>query len=115
MKGSKAAEPALYPKNEANKYGVIKDSPRRRERISPHPDRLPRDLARPTPTPVERARLQTMVEDQLDVLNAAYAGDASSAPLASDTPFRFALAAADVNFVTDRLVRASPPARSSGT
>ena len=42
-----------------------------------------------------------MVEDQVDVLNVAYAGDASSAPLASDTPFRFDLAAADVNFVTN--------------
>jgi len=28
MKGATAQEPALYPKNEANKYGVIPDSPR---------------------------------------------------------------------------------------
>ena len=27
MKGATAQEPALYPKNEAKKYGVIKDSP----------------------------------------------------------------------------------------
>ncbi|KRA39529.1 peptidase [Nocardioides sp. Root614] len=85
--GSAATEPQLYDKKDAKKYGVLKDSPY---------------LGNGTVTvdtvfhvitdgasDADRARLETMVNAQMDVLNAAYSGD--TAPDAADTPFRFDL------------------------
>lgn len=81
-------EPKLYPDNEAKAYGVIKDAPRLANGsveirtvfhvISDH--RL---------GATERSRYQTLITDQMTVLNDAFAGRTASA--ASNTPFRFDL------------------------
>ena len=86
--GATAQEPELYPKNEANAYGVIKDSPRLANgsvtvptvfhMISDHPF-----------SAAEKARWNTLIAAQMAVLNDAYAG--RTAADASDTPFRFSL------------------------
>ena len=88
MEGATAQEPDLYPKNEANAYGVIKDSPRLPNgsvtvptvfhMVSDHPF-----------SAAEKARWTTLIAAQMTVLNDSYAG--RTAPDASDTPFRFAL------------------------
>jgi hypothetical protein len=86
--GSTAKEPDLYPKNEANAYGVIKDAPRMANGsvtiptvfhvVSDH------DL-----TTTEQNRWTTMITDQMTVLNDSYSG--RTAPDAADSPFRFSL------------------------
>lgn len=86
--GAQASEPALYAANEAKQYGVIKDAPRM-------PDgsvtiRTIFHVIRATPpTAAERARLTTMIQRQMQVLNDSYAG--RTAPDAADSPFRFRL------------------------
>lgn len=86
--GATASEPKLYPDNQANAYGVIKDSPR----LADGSVRVPTvfhvvsDHALGT---AERTRMETMISAQMTVLNDSYAGRTS--PTASDTPFRFAL------------------------
>ncbi|HVK27458.1 MAG TPA: zinc metalloprotease [Nocardioides sp.] len=86
--GAEVAEPALYDKKDAKKYGVIKDSPYLGDGSITvetvfHVITDGIDLA-------ARDRLTTMVHAQMDVLNAAYSGE--TAPDAADTPFRFDLA-----------------------
>ncbi|WP_422737942.1 zinc metalloprotease [Micromonospora sp. WMMD729] len=86
--GATAQEPALYSKNEANAYGVIKDAPRLPNgsvtiptvfhMVSDHPF-----------TAAETARWKTLIAAQVTVLNDSYAG--RTAADASDTPFRFDL------------------------
>ncbi|HWJ10367.1 MAG TPA: zinc metalloprotease [Nocardioides sp.] len=85
--GAEVAEPALYDKKDANKYGVIKDSPYLGDGAVTvdtvfHVITDGIDLA-------ARARLTEMVHAQMDVLNAAYSGE--TAADAADTPFRFDL------------------------
>jgi hypothetical protein len=90
MPGATAHEPALYSKNEANAYGVLRDLPtlpagsvRIRtvfHMISDH-----------TLTAAQRSRFETMIADQIHVLNDSYSG--ATAADAADTPFRFDLVA----------------------
>jgi hypothetical protein len=86
--GSSAKEPKLYPDNEANAYGALPDAAYLGDgsvtvntvfhSISDHPL-----------TAAEKLRLTTMIEHQMEVLNAAFSGQ--TAPDAADTPFRFSL------------------------
>jgi hypothetical protein len=94
--GATAKEPALYSKNEANQYGLIPDLPTL-PAGAVEVETVFHVITATDPTAAQRSRLQTMVDDQMDVLNAAYAGD--TAADAADTPFRFDLV--DTNFVTD--------------
>ncbi|MDF2092879.1 zinc metalloprotease [Knoellia sp. 3-2P3] len=94
--GATAEEPKLYPDNEAKAYGVLPDSAYLGDgtvnvetvfhSISDHPL-----------TAAETQRMTTMINDQMDVLNAAFSGQTAAA--AADTPFRFSLA--KINWVVD--------------
>ncbi len=82
------AEPELYPKNQANAYGALTDRPTLPvgsvtiptvfHMISDHEN-----------TAAERARWETLITAQMDVLNDSFAG--TTATEAADTPFRFDL------------------------
>ncbi len=84
-----AAEPKLYPGNEAKAYGVVKDAPRLANGsvtvkttfhvVSDH-----------ALSSKETTRYETLISNQMTVLNDSYA--ARTAADAADTPFRFALA-----------------------
>ena len=77
-------EPELYPKNEANAYGVIKDRAAPAERQRHHPHRLPHGLRpRRSPRP-RRPGGSTLIAAQMKVLNDSYAG--ATAADAADTP-----------------------------
>ncbi len=82
------AEPALYAKKDARKYGVIKDLPTL-EPGSVEVETVFHVVTETTPTPAQRARTTTMIDAQMKVLNDAYAGTTS--PDAAATPFRFTL------------------------
>lgn len=86
--GATAQEPALYAKNEANAYGVIKDSPRMPNGsvVIPTVFHVVSDHAL---SPAETARWTSMIDAQVAVLNASYSGQ--TAPDAADSPFRFDL------------------------
>lgn len=88
--GATAQEPALYSDNEANAYGVIKDSPRLPNGSVTVPTvfHMVSDHAL---SKAEKSRFTTMIAAQMKVLNDSYAG--RTAPDASDTPFRFTLTA----------------------
>ncbi|MEO5665586.1 MAG: hypothetical protein ABIR39_20150, partial [Nocardioides sp.] len=94
-KGATAKEPALYSPNDAKKYGTIPNLPTL-PLGSVHIETVFHVITAADPTSAQQTRLQTMVDDQMDVLNAAYAGETSA--IAADTPFRFDLT--DTNFVT---------------
>ena len=86
--GATAKEPKLYPDNEAKAYGVLKDSP-----LMPAGsvtiDTVFHVISDAEPTAAERTRMETMIGDQVDVLNASFSGQTS--PTAADSPFRFEL------------------------
>lgn len=86
--GATAQEPALYDKNEANAYGVIKDSPRMPDGsvVIPTVFHVVSDHAL---TAQETSRWTGMIEEQIAVLNESYSGQ--TAPDAADSPFRFDL------------------------
>ncbi|KQZ67419.1 zinc metalloprotease [Nocardioides sp. Root151] len=86
--GATVKEPALYAKSDAKKYGVIKDSPRM-PNGSVTIDTVFHVISETAPTAEQQTRLETMIDDQVDVLNASYGG--TTAPDAADSPFRFAL------------------------
>ncbi|QIX25977.1 zinc metalloprotease [Nocardioides sp. JQ2195] len=86
--GATVAEPALYAKKDAKKYGVIKDSPRM-PNGSVTIDTVFHVISETQPSATDQARLETMIDAQVDVLNASYSG--ATAPDAADSPFRFAL------------------------
>lgn len=86
--GAAAAEPALYPARDAKKYGVVKDSPRMADGSVQIRTVFHVISAEPL-SAAERARKEAMVLDQVDVLNDSFAG--TTAPDASDSPFRFRL------------------------
>ncbi|GAA3351281.1 hypothetical protein GCM10020358_80420 [Amorphoplanes nipponensis] len=86
--GATAQEPALYPKNEANAYGVIKDSPRLRDGSVTVPTVF-HMISDHAFSAAEKNRWNTLIANQMTVLNDAYAG--RTAANASATPFRFAL------------------------
>jgi hypothetical protein len=87
--GSSAAEPELYPKNEANAYGVIKDAPRL-PNGSVHIPTVFHVVSDHTLTKTEKTRWTTMITAQIKVLNDSYSGQ--TAADAADSPFRFDLA-----------------------
>ena len=91
-KGATVAEPKLYPDNQANAYGVLKDAPRMPDG-SVHIRTVFHVISDHTLTTKERTRMQTMVNAQMAVLNDSYSGQTSDA--ASDSPFRFDLAKTD--------------------
>ena len=86
--GSDAKEPELYPKNEANAYGVIKDAPRMANGSVTIPTvfHVVSDHAL---SDKETTRWTNMIEDQMQVLNDSYSGQ--TAADAADSPFRFNL------------------------
>jgi hypothetical protein len=81
-------EPKLYPDNEANAYGVIKDSPRLPNGSVTIPTVF-HVISDHTLSAREKTRQQAMIAAQMKVLNDSYAG--KTAPDAADSPFRFAL------------------------
>lgn len=105
--GAKGAEePALYPAKDAKKYGVIKDLPQL-PAGSVEIETVFHVITGSSASEADRARLGTMVEAQMDVLNDSFTG--TTAPDAADTPFRFDLV--DVNFVAnDDWVNVTPGA-----
>ena len=86
--GSTAKEPELYPDNEANAYGALKDS-----KYLGHGTVTIRtvfhSISDAPLTSEEKARMEAMIKNQMDVLNASFSGTTASE--AADTPFRFAL------------------------
>jgi hypothetical protein len=99
-----AQEPALYPANDAWKYGVIPDLPQM-DAGSVHVETVFHVITGTDATKADRSRLGKLVEAQMKVLNDAYSG-ATSAD-AADTPFRFDLTA--VNYVSnDAWVNVAP-------
>ncbi len=94
--GATAKEPALYSQNEAKAYGVIKDSPRLANGSVTVPTVFHLISDHPL-TAAETARFNTMIADQMEVLNDSFSG--ATAPNASNTPFRFELV--DTNWVVN--------------
>ena len=88
MKGAKVKEPALFDKNEANKYGVIKPHARMANG-SVNIKTIFHVISDHALTSPENSRMNTMIGAQMQVLNDSYSGKTAGA--ASDTPFRFTL------------------------
>ncbi|MEV6595597.1 zinc metalloprotease [Actinoplanes sp. NPDC051346] len=86
--GATAQEPALYSKNEANAYGVIKDAPRLANSSVTIPTVFHMVSDRPF-TAADKSRWNSMIAAQMSVLNASYSGRTASG--AANTPFRFSL------------------------
>ena len=86
--GATAEEPALYPDNEANAYGVIKDSPRLPNGSVTVPTVF-HMISDHVLSKAETSRWKTLIAAQMKVLNDSYSG--RTAADASDTPFRFSL------------------------
>ncbi|SCG71381.1 zinc metalloprotease [Micromonospora halophytica] len=86
--GATAKEPALYSKNEANAYGVIKDAPRLANGSVTVPTVFHMISDHPL-SEAETSRFNTMIAAQMEVLNDSFAG--RTAADAADTPFRFDL------------------------
>jgi hypothetical protein len=86
VKGAK--EPKLYPDNEANAYGVIKDSPRMPNGsvLIPTVFHVVSDHQL---SATERTRWETLIAAQMKVLNDSFSGQ--TAPNAANSPFRFDL------------------------
>jgi hypothetical protein len=87
--GSTAKEPDLYPKNEANAYGIIKDAPRLPDG-SVHVPTVFHVVSDHDLSSTEKNRWTRMITDQMEVLNDSYSGQ--TATDAADSPFRFELA-----------------------
>lgn len=83
-----AKEPELYSKNEANAYGVIKDSPLMAAGSVTIPT-IFHVVSKETLTPAAKTRMETMIDAQMTVLNDSFSG--ATAEEAADTPFRFDL------------------------
>ena len=83
-----AQEPKLYPDNEANAYGVIKDAPRL-PNGSVHIATVFHVISDHPLSAAERTRWDSLIAAQMTVLNDSYAG--RTAPDAADSPFRFDL------------------------
>jgi len=83
-----AQEPKLYPDNEANAYGVIKDSPRMPNGsvLIPTVFHVVSDHQL---SATERTRWETLIAAQMKVLNDSFSGQ--TAPNAANSPFRFDL------------------------
>lgn len=86
--GTGAHEPKLYPDNEANAYGVIKDSPRLANG-SINITTIFHVITDHTLGSSEQSRYDRLIDNQMAVLNDSFAG--RTAAVASNTPFRFEL------------------------
>ena len=95
--GATAAEPKLYPDNEAKAYGVLKDRPRLKDG-SVIIKTVFHVVSDSPLVGADRTRMQDMVDAQMDVLNASFAGETSET--ASDSPFRFDLT--KTNYVVNK-------------
>ena len=94
--GSGAKEPKLFPDNEAKAYGALPDAPRLANG-SVTIETVFHSISDHELSAAEKNRFETMIEDQMDVLNAAFSG--ATASDAADTPFRFELA--EINWVVN--------------
>ena len=94
--GSGAQEPNLFPDNEAKAYGVLPDAPRLANG-SVTIETVFHSISDHELSAAEKSRFQTMIENQIEVLNDSYAG--RTAPDAADTPFRFELS--KINWVVN--------------
>jgi hypothetical protein len=83
-----AKEPELYNKNEANAYGVLKDSPLMAAGSVTIPTVF-HVVSKQALTGAAETRMDTMIANQMDVLNDAFSG--TTAADAADSPFRFDL------------------------
>ncbi|EAP99677.1 metalloprotease MEP1-like protein [Janibacter sp. HTCC2649] len=83
-----AKEPELYSKNEANAYGVIKDSPTMADGSVTIPT-IFHVVSKAQLDAAGEARMTKMITDQVQVLNDSYSG--ATAADAANTPFRFDL------------------------
>ncbi|KRE62419.1 peptidase [Nostocoides sp. Soil756] len=84
--GSKAVEPKLYPDNEANAYGALPDAAYL-DNGSITIKTVFHMISDDGFTQAEKARWETLIDNQMKVLNDSYSG--ATAPDAADTPFRF--------------------------
>ena len=106
-KGATVAEPKLYPDNEAKAYGVLKDAPRL-PNGSVHIRTVFHVISDHALTGAQHTRLQTMVDDQMTVLNDSFSGTTSAT--AADSPFRFDLA--ETNFVVNKAWNTVTPGKA---
>jgi hypothetical protein len=86
VKGAK--EPKLYPDNQANAYGVLKDSPRL-PNGSVHIPTVFHVVSDHVLSATEQARWEGLIAAQMTVLNNSFSG--KTAANAADSPFRFDL------------------------
>ena len=86
--GSTAKEPKLYPDNQANAYGALKDSPRMPNGSVSIPTVF-HVISDHALTVAETERWTRMINDQMTVLNDSFSG--KTAGVAADSPFRFDL------------------------
>ncbi|MBK8867234.1 MAG: zinc metalloprotease [Actinomycetales bacterium] len=86
--GSTAKEPKLYPDNQANAYGALKDSPRMPNGSVTIPTVF-HVISDHALTVAETGRWTRMINDQMTVLNDSFSG--KTAGVAADSPFRFNL------------------------
>jgi len=93
-KGATVAEPPLYNDKQAKQYGLMTDLPTL-PAGSVTVETVFHVITDTDLTAAERKRLLRMIDAQMDVLNASFAGTTS--PDAAPTPFRFDLV--DTNFV----------------
>ena len=77
--GTTAKEPKLYPDNQANAYGALKDQPRM-PNGSVHIRTVFHVISDHTLTAAENTRMQTMINAQMKVLNDSYSGTTSRRP-----------------------------------
>ena len=87
-KGATVAEPKLYPDNQANAYGVLKDAARMANG-SVHIPTVFHVVSDHALNAADQTRMQTMITAQMKVLNDSYSGKTSTT--AADSPFRFDL------------------------
>ena len=86
--GSTAKEPKLYPDNQANAYGALKDSLRMPNGSVTIPTVF-HVISDHALTVAETGRWTRMINDQMTVLNDSFSG--KTAGVAADSPFRFDL------------------------
>lgn len=86
--GASASEPAPYPKNQANAYGVLVDMPTL-SAGSVHVPTVFHMISDHALSVAERTRWDSLIAAQMRVLNDSYAG--ATASDAANTPFRFDL------------------------
>jgi hypothetical protein len=90
--GTRANEPELYPKNQANAYGVLEDRPTLPSGSVTVPTVF-HMIGADEFTDTEMARWEGLIDAQMDVLNDSFTGATASG--AADTPFRFSLQSID--------------------